>query len=122
MMRAGLVVAPAALLGTGGCASSSSHEAGAVLTQDAACGQVQQQVAETSHLPKDGPPGMGWFCDFAAGQDPALHVIALRSGRQCEGTCSNLMGWYAVRKSDGAVGGYDVEGKKWMPLSAAKEP
>ena len=77
-------------------------------TQRAACTALKKTVAALDNLPVSGPPNMGWFCDFADSTDPDLFVVALRSNRRCPEICSNLMGWYAVRKSTGQVLSYDI--------------
>jgi hypothetical protein len=81
---------------------------GAVSNERAACALLKRRVAELGNLPPSGPPGLGWFCDFASGWDRDLFVIALRSNRKCPEICSNLMGWYAIRKSTGEVGEFDI--------------
>ncbi len=63
-------------------------------------------------LPETGPVGMGWYCDFATYDDERWYLIALRSNRKCDGICSNLMGWYAVRRSTGAIHDWDMAAYK----------
>ena len=87
-------------------------------TQRAACTALKKTVAALDNLPVSGPPNMGWFCDFADSTDPDLFVVALRSNRRCPEICSNLMGWYAVRKSTGQVLSYDINDETVAPLRA----
>jgi len=61
-----------------------------------------------SALPKDGPVGIGWFCELVPYGENEWFVIALRSNRECDGICSNLMGWYAVDRRTGALHEFDV--------------
>jgi hypothetical protein len=91
------------------------------LSSKVACARLQARVAKLSGIPASGPKGLGWYCDFADSPRNDWFVIALRSGRRCEGICSNLMGWYAVQKSTGSVNDYDVgEMTIGGPLGKAK--
>lgn len=87
-----------------------------VLTEKAACMLTKQRVAKLYGLPVSGPPHLGWFCDFATSSDPDLYVIAMHSNRKMESGSSH-MGWFAVRKSTGAVGRFDITEEKMLPLS-----
>jgi hypothetical protein len=78
------------------------------LTQSEACAVLKERVSKVDGIPESGPIGTGWFCDFSRLSDRQWFVVALRSNRQCEGICSNLMGWYAVNRGTGAVHEYDV--------------
>ena|ERR1700734_3902095 len=78
------------------------------ISRTAACARLQARVAQISGLPVSGPVGLGWYCEFANSTDIGWFVIALRSGRHCDGICSNLMGWYSVKKSSGNVHEYNV--------------
>jgi hypothetical protein len=69
---------------------------------------LEKRIAKLESLPESGPVGTGWFCDFSTLGDKQWYVIALRSNRQCEGICSNLMGWYAVGRRSGSIHGYDM--------------
>ena len=81
----------------------------AILTQQDACSLLKKRIAKLENLLESGPAAAGgWFCDFSTSEDNQWYVIALRSNRQCEGICSNLMGWYAVNRSSGSVHRYDV--------------
>jgi hypothetical protein len=78
------------------------------LTQSKACAVLKTRVSKVDGIPENGPIGVGWFCDFSRLSDRQWFVVALRSNRQCEGICSNLMGWYAVNRGTGAVHQYDA--------------
>jgi len=78
------------------------------LNERAACATLQSRVSHVMELPRSGPPGEGWFCDFSALGDAQWFVVALRSHRSCVGTCSNLIGWYAVDRQTGAVHVFDI--------------
>jgi hypothetical protein len=78
------------------------------LTQQDACTLLQKRISKVRGLPESGPIGMGWFCDFSDLGNKHWYVIALRSNRQCEGICSNLMGWYAVNRVSGSIHQYDM--------------
>lgn len=80
-----------------------------------ACRMLQKAVSERDNLPEAGPPGVGWFCDFAPSKDPGLYVIALRSGRPLP--YSNLMGWYAVARATGTIFRWDVARQRTLPLN-----
>jgi hypothetical protein len=90
------------------------------LDTGAACRVLQKAVAERDNLPETGPPGVGWFCDFAPSKDPGLYVIALRSGKPLPYT--NLMGWYAVARANGTISRWDATKQRAFPLDAAKQP
>ena len=52
-----------------------------------------------------------WFCDITQDDDnshPHWWVIGLRSFRQCDGICSNLVGWFSVNRITGEVREWDV--------------
>ncbi len=88
------------------------------LDTGAACRTLQKAVSARDNLPEAGPPGVGWFCDFAPSKDPALYVIALRSGKPLPYT--NLMGWYAVTRANGTISRWDVARQRAFPLNAGK--
>lgn len=77
---------------------------------DAACKAVTQRVAKVIH-PSAGPTSR-WWCDVipSPASPPGLYVIGLHSGTPCpaDTPCSNLMGWFAVRKKDGRVYEWDM--------------
>lgn len=81
------------------------------LDQDAACAIVRKHAAKEASLPETGPVGIGWFCEFVGfddRRDETWFLIALRSNRQCDGICSNLMGWYAVKRANAALHEFDM--------------
>jgi hypothetical protein len=82
------------------------------ITQEAACLRLKKVVAKLDGISESGPVGLGWFCDFSTAQSDTTYIIALRSNRKCDGTCSNLMGWYAVDWADGYVYDFDVVNMK----------
>jgi hypothetical protein len=60
---------------------------------------------------------MGWFCESTSELAPKnYYLFALRSNRKCDGPCSNLMGWYAIQKSDGGVFEWDMGELKVRPM------
>lgn len=84
-----------------------------ISSEPAACALVKKRisdqftrVASCSFLPS------------AATSDPDILVMRLNSSRPCNGTaCSNLLGWYAVRRSNGEVYEWNVgEMKLGSPL------
>jgi len=82
------------------------------ITRESACARLKKVVAKLDGIPKSGPVGMGWFCDFSTYREGTAYVIALRSNRKCDGACSNLMGWYAVDWTDGSIHDFDVADMK----------
>jgi len=87
------------------CIATSADSA---MNKDTACSILKKRIAKLDSLPESGPVGMGWYCDFATFEDKRWFVIALRSNRQCEGICSNLMGWFAIDRRTGSVHDFDV--------------
>jgi len=73
-----------------------------------ACDALQRRVSEIEGLPSTGPSGIGWYCEFSKWGNETWYVIALRLHRQCEGICSNLMGWFAVNRLTAVIHEYDV--------------
>jgi hypothetical protein len=106
------------LLVSGANADSTPAKGGSVHSQRAACALLKRRVSELDKLPVTGPPGIGWYCDFIPSGDKDLYAIGLRSGRICPEICSNLMGWYAVRKSSGEVGRFDITDQVMKPLGS----
>jgi hypothetical protein len=86
---------------------ASTNDLGTQKSQDGACQALQRTISVLRSLPLTGPPGLGWFCDFSTLTTYQFYVIALRSNRPAPD--SNLMGWYAVFRSDYAVYEYDIE-------------
>jgi hypothetical protein len=91
-----------------------------VHSQKAACELLKNRIAKIYDLPTTGPPNLGWWCEFSSNWNPELYVIGLRSGRKCPGMCSNLMGWYAVRKISGEIGVFDINDGSMKPLTTVK--
>src|SRR5882724_377473 len=82
------------------------------INQESACVRLKKVVAKLDGIPVSGPVGLGWFCDFSTAQSDTSYIIALRSNRKCDGPCSNLMGWYAVDRTNGSVHDFDVANMK----------
>jgi hypothetical protein len=78
-------------------------------TQPEACQLVQERVSALTHIPRTGPAELGWKCEVSA-LDADWYLVALRSGRKCAdwSECSNLMGWYAVNRSNRKVHLFDM--------------
>ena len=76
----------------------------AVVSEQAACASVKRRVH------KQFPEGAS--CRFllpSASGDPDILVMRLNSSRPCGAVdCSNLLGWYAVRKSTKKVYKWNV--------------
>jgi hypothetical protein len=89
-------------------AQAPSGAAPQSITKDGACARLKKAVATLDGIPESGPVGVGWFCDFSRYQGNTIYVIALRSNRKCDGPCSNLMGWYAVSRTNGSIHDFDV--------------
>lgn len=77
-----------------------------VATAEAACAVVKARVSADRHISTSAIA----FCDtISADRSPRdLYVLALRSKRECDGICSNNMGWFAVQKTTGRVFEWDV--------------
>lgn len=82
------------------------------LSANEACGRLKSVMAQ-----HDGVPAAQiqktWFCDPTPWDEhPGWMLIGLRSYRQCEGICSNLRGWFYVKRSTGeireAVGDFEI--------------
>lgn len=86
-------------------AAEAPHEQ-RVATAEAACSRVTAVVTEHHQV----PAGVIGYCDHIQKEDsPAgFFVLALRSTRECDYICSNLMGWFAVQASTGQVFDYEV--------------
>lgn len=75
---------------------------------------VKKAVARRDHLPDDGPPGLGWFCDITPSQDSHLFLVALRTSKPTP--YSNLMGWYAVERATGRLFRWDEKARRTSPF------
>jgi hypothetical protein len=82
--------------------------ASGLMTQNKACDLLKKRVGKFYSLAESETVRAGWFCDFTTYEDTSWFVIGLRSNRQCEGICSNLVGWYAVDRRTGSVRDFDV--------------
>lgn len=91
-------------------AAGNTREA---LDAGAACSLLQKTIAKRDGMPESGPPE-GWFCDIVPSKDPALFVIALRSGKPAPS--GRLFGWFAVTRASGTVLGWDPEKQQAAPL------
>jgi hypothetical protein len=80
------------------------------LNNASACVLLKRKVARLESLPDTGPPGAGWFCDFSNLSGSRWFVVALRTNHDCHGSCSNLVGWYAVNRRNGEIHSYDIAG------------
>lgn len=81
------------------------------MDQGSACALLKKREAKAASIPETGPVGLGWFCDFHAFEDSRDHrwfLIALRSNRQCDGPCSNLMGWFAIDRHNGTIHSFNM--------------
>ena len=97
-----LGLAVAALLAAGTCA-----EAGEIGTPAAACVTLKR-AAVTFHLSRRDLTGR-YYC-VSIGDNETYFLLGLRYKTTPEELVgSNLLGWYAVRRSDGTVLDYDTE-------------
>ena len=112
------------LLALGLCVTAVEHPTLAasdkLLSQDSACAVLKKRIVKLRVLSQSSPIANGWYCDFSTLGDERWYVIALRSNRKCEGICSNLLGWYAVDRSNGAVHEFDMADVKVGPALQAK--
>ena len=113
-------VAALIMLGTSQLAVASSE----YLTEDAAC-DVLIAVAKNRHF-VGNVPGT-YFCesidDFLGGKYFLANLKFNRSDAEREFVGSNLVGWYAIRKSNRAVFEVDIaEGKLGKRILAQQRP
>jgi hypothetical protein len=83
---------------------------GNITSEKAACAVLKQQAAKVLDQRITGP-AKRWFCDVADFGIPDLYVIGLHSGSPCAAgldSCSNLVDWFAVRRSTAEVYYWDV--------------
>ena len=78
------------------------------VTEEVACARVQKHVAARAGLPSEDPISSGWYCEFVSYDQKEWFVVALRSSRECESPCSNLMGWFAINRETEALHEFDV--------------
>jgi hypothetical protein len=83
-------------------------------SEKAACMLLKKRIATAEGFPISTIA----FCDAlpASASPHGLYVIALHSTRKCEGICSTLIGWFAVRKTTGEVGEFDINENRMTPL------
>ena len=108
-MRALLI--SACLLNVGSVSSVQAASPAKLMGKDSACALLKSREAIAKSIPKSGPAGMGWFCDFDSFKDPRdqkWFLISLRSNRQCDGPCSNLMGWFAIDRRHRTIHSFDM--------------
>ncbi len=82
-----------------------SSVAGPVGSPDAACLQAMASYAVAYVQPLSTA-----YCDIIPddASPTEFYVLALRSGRACDGICSDLMGWFGVERSTGKVYDWDI--------------
>ena len=78
------------------------------LSKASSCSLLRKKVAKLDSLPETGPPGAVWYCDFSSLSGNRWFFVALRANRACSGTCSNLVGWFAVNRRTGEIHSYDI--------------
>ena len=80
-----------------------------VATAEAACARVKAFFTQERQVP-DGVIG---YCDpiDAADSPDGFYVLGLRSTRECDYICSNLMGWFAVERTTGRI--FDWDDAEW---------
>jgi hypothetical protein len=77
---------------------------------------VLKRAAITYHLSRRNLTGR-YYCD-SAGDSEDYFLLGLRYHvKPDEGVGSNLIGWFAVRKSDGKVFDWDVNDSEAEPLA-----
>src|SRR3954468_20621880 len=96
-------------------------QAKSALTADGACTVLKARMARfyrSSMATINAAPTFGCHWDVLPddGAVPGYFVIGLRSGRKCQGICSNLVGWYAVRKRDAQVREWNTADVKIGPI------
>jgi len=80
-----------------------------IANEESACDAVRHTASRDIGLRSRSDPNK-WWC-AASGIRSEFLVLALRSGGACEPpgtTCSTLIGYFAVRQSDGTVYGWDI--------------
>lgn len=85
--------------------SDARSAQGIITNEKAACAVLKQRAAKVLDQRITGP-AKRWFCDVADFGIPDLYVIGLHSGSPCAAgldSCSNLIDWFAVRRSTAEV-------------------
>jgi hypothetical protein len=106
-MRAALFAIVMALLSTPVFAGEK------ITTGRAACQAIKARASKVLDQ-KIAGPASGWTCESGdirpdGGEyHPAYYIMRLNSDLKCSYPCSNLLGWYAVRKSTGQVRNWDI--------------
>jgi len=98
----------AAVFSVGASSALAHHHA--VTSNGDAC---QIVIARATQLFSLGPHARPW-CDVEEDAAPGFYVVGLHSGLPCptRDGCSNLVGWYAVRVSNGRVIRWDVANER----------
>src|SRR5882672_3648934 len=89
---------------------ASSHVQAGLLSSAKACEVLQKRMAIHDGVPRQ-QINTTWYCDVTSDQynnHLQWWVIGLRSFRKCDGICSNLRGWFAVRRTSGEVREWNV--------------
>lgn len=88
-----------------GSQTASSQILGPVASPEAACSRAMEAYTAAYVQPLSTS-----YCDVIPddAEHPELYVLALRSGRECDDICSDLMGWFAVKKATGRVYHWEV--------------
>jgi hypothetical protein len=82
-----------------------------ITTEHSACAALKQRAAIVLDQKISGPAS-GWWCDVQTTKGSDFYMIGLHSGLPCKPpatACSSLIGWYAVRKSNGQVVQWNIE-------------
>jgi hypothetical protein len=73
-----------------------------ITSERAACGAIKDRASKLLDR-KIAGDASGWTCDVAYLDHPTFYIMRLNSGIRRPYPSSNLLGWYAVRKSTGQV-------------------
>jgi hypothetical protein len=92
---------------------SSGHDR--ILSQKQACSALKR-AAITQHLSVRNLSGR-YYCD-SIGDDKQFYLMGLRYRvTKDEMVGSNLIGWFAIRRSDGAILDWDINEGRASPLA-----
>jgi len=89
------------------------------MSEAAACSLVKKAVANAFGLSMRAVREAGWHCDFLRGASDDLSLFVTQIRAKCtkpEGSGSTLVGTYAMKKSTGEVGEYDITRNLMVPL------
>jgi hypothetical protein len=95
--------------------ASEAAPPGRPMSQDAACGLLRSRLSSMSHVVEGNRIGSNWYCEFGRFHDKRdlrWFLVAVRSHRQCVGTCNDLMGWYEVDRRTGAMDHVNVANRE----------